>query len=149
MTEDLTIAQVLELENLKNLKITNFLEDELKLMKDSKYILIIKLRAPNCIKLTLYPVRNKKIAKLTISGEEFTSKQINEIIKIVKNLNIIHTSGLTSKDEKFFYECYLDLNLDKAEDFYVKNFEKSIKKLRKLRKNITIEEIGIIKGNYK
>ncbi|TXT61891.1 MAG: hypothetical protein BAJALOKI3v1_730016 [Promethearchaeota archaeon] len=147
MTEELTIAQVLELENLKNFKITNLLKEELKLMDDSKYILVIKLRAPNCIKLTLYPVSNKKIAKLTISGERFTSKQINEIIKIVKDLNIIHTSGLTSKDEKFFYECYLDLNLDKAEDFYVKNFKKSIRKLRDLRKNIKIEEIGIIKGD--
>jgi len=148
MKHGLTIANIFKRKHIENTRVSDLLKEDLRSWENSEYILIIKSQTSNCLKLTFYPVKNKIITKITIFGQKFTNNQINKIIEIIKDLNIIHTSGLTAKEDKFFYELYLDLNLSEAEDFYNKNFEKSLKKLKESEKNIRIEEIKINKELY-
>ncbi|MFO7796496.1 MAG: hypothetical protein ACQERB_11260 [Promethearchaeati archaeon] len=134
MEENLTFASIIKIDDLNNVKFKELIKESLDLWS-SKYLLIIKTKTINSLKLTFYPIQNEEIFKITIFEEKFTEKQINDIVGIIKDLNIIHASGLTSKGDKFFYECYLDL--------YKKNFDKALKNLKAITRNLKIEVIGL------
>ncbi|TFF93445.1 MAG: hypothetical protein EU543_03610, partial [Promethearchaeota archaeon] len=94
MEENLTFASIIKIDDLNNIKFKELIKESLDLWS-SKYLLIIKTKTINSLKLTFYPVQNEEIFKITIFEENFTEKQINDIVGIIRDLNIIHASGLT------------------------------------------------------
>lgn len=146
MKSNLTNAKILRKNDIQNTNISDLLKTPLKSWPNSKYILVIKSQTSKCLKLTLYPIKKNRISKITIFEEKFTHNQVIKIANIIKDLNIIHSSGLTSKEDKFFYECYLDFNLQKTKGFNKTNFENSLEKLKEITKNIKFEEIYLKGG---
>ncbi|MCK4370577.1 MAG: hypothetical protein KAW03_05880, partial [Candidatus Lokiarchaeota archaeon] len=75
------------------------------------FLLIVQSTIENSIKLSIYPLKNEKIIKLTFSGFNFSNEIIDEISKILQNYQIVHTSGVLLIEKQLFYECYLNLSL--------------------------------------
>ncbi|MBY9005757.1 MAG: hypothetical protein KGD63_03280 [Candidatus Lokiarchaeota archaeon] len=142
--KNLTEAAILERENLSKIILNDFISDNNDSIK-SKYLLVIKSRTSDCLKLTIYPLNNNRIIKITLREEKISNENVNILINILKNLNVLHTSGLTSKGSNLFYECYLNYDLLEIEDQSLGIIGISINKLKDLIKNIKIEEITLNK----
>lgn len=107
------------------------------------FLLIVQSTIENSIKLSIYPLKNEKIIKLTFSGFNFSNEIIDEISKILKNYQIVHTSGVLLIEKQLFYECYLKLNLNEIK---TKELNTSLEKIKNIFKEIKIEEIGLKKS---
>lgn len=107
------------------------------------FLLIVQSTIENSIKLSIYPLKNEKIIKLTFSGFNFSNEIIDEISKILKNYQIVHTSGVLLIEKQLFYECYLNLSLSEIK---AKELNTSLEKIKNIFKEIKIEEIGLKKS---
>ena len=142
MKINLTNANIYDLNDISKLNFKDYIFNFQEL-NNFKYLLIIQSKTPECIKLTIYPINKKRITKIIISGEQIPKNDIEKLINTLKSFRILHTSGLTTKDNKLFYECYINGSLLETEDPNIAVFIESIEKLKKIIKNIRIEEISL------
>lgn len=111
--------------------------------KEVPYLLVVKSATIECIRLTIYPIENEKIIKISLSGTDTIENFIEIVSKILQEFKVLHTSGLLKKGDHFYYECYLNLN---KSDVKYKDLIASIDKIRYIFKEIKIEEIGLKKA---
>ena len=113
--------------------------------KEYPHILIIQSTIENRTKLIIYPIKKEKLIKVSLFGQNITDGIIGILSRILKNYEIIHTSGLLIKKKKLFYECYLNLNLS---DIKSKELKASLDKIKikKIFMEVKIEEISIEKS---
>lgn len=110
---------------------------------ENPFLLIVQSTIENSIKLSIYPLKNEKIIKLTFSGFNFSNEIIDEISKILQNYQIVHTSGVLLIEKQLFYECYLNLSISEIK---AKELNTSLEKIKNIFKEIKIEEIGLKKS---
>jgi len=111
--------------------------------KEAPYLLVVKSASSECIRLTIYPIKKKRIIKIKLSGAETIENFLEHFSKIIKDFEVLHTSGLMKKGEHLYYEFYLNVN--KSDDKY-KDLIASIDTIRYIFKEIKIEEIGLKKA---
>ncbi len=139
---NLTKAHIQQIDNIsKNVLRISLLE--IKNIETYPYILIVQSTIENSIKLSIYPLKNKKITKVTFSGFDFSNEIVDDISKILQNFQVIHTSGALIIKKQLFYECYLNLSLD---DVKFEELKASLDKIKNIFKEIIIEEIGLKKS---
>ncbi len=114
----------------------------IKNLEDNPFLLIIQSIIENSIKLSIYPLKKEKIIKVTFSTFNFSNEMFDKISYILQNYQIIHTSGVLIIEKQFYYECYLNLNLDEAKAMGLNG---SLNKIKNIFKQIKIEEIGLKK----
>ena len=90
--------------------------------------------------MTIYPIKKEKIIKISLFGQNVSDNTIERLSEIIKNYEIIHSSGLLIKKMKFFYECYLNLN---PTDNEYKDLKGSLNKIRNIPLEVKIEEISL------
>ena len=144
---------------MKNIELTNAyikksFNGKLKLeitplkIRESKkypYSLIIQSFTEDLTKLTIYPVNKKKILKIIVRGQNVSKEDIEIFSEYLRYFDIIHTSGLVFQHNQLFYECYLNLSLEELESFKCKDLKTSLEKIKKLFKDLKIEEIRLKK----
>ncbi len=108
------------------------------------FLLIVQSTIENSIKLSIYPLKNEKIVKVSFSGFNFSNEIFDEISKILQNYQVIHTSGVLLIEKQLFYECYLNLSLGETKTY---ELNVSLDKIKNIFKEIKIEEIGLKKAN--
>ncbi|MHA1291152.1 MAG: hypothetical protein ACTSQJ_00620 [Promethearchaeota archaeon] len=135
----LTEAYIKENINPNNITLNISLSD-VKDIRETQYLLIIQSIIEGCKRINIYPINCKKILKIIIHGENISDNYITELSRIIKQFDIIHTSGLILKGKDLYYECYLNLNLS---DYKTKDLKISLDKFRNIFKLIKIEEIGL------
>lgn len=114
-------------------------------LKDSHicpYLLVIQSNTETYVKITVYPIQNEIIIKLTLKGVNILYDDIEILSKRLQKFNIIHTTGLVSKSKNVIYECYLDLR--KTDSKYIE-LKQSLEKIKSIFKDIKIEEVSLIK----
>lgn len=141
MDDKLTVASIYNRRtsesNVVNINIS--LSNKFK-VKNYPFALIIQSSTENQIKLTIYPIKKDKIIKISLFGQNVSDKTIEMLSEIIKNYEIIHSSGLLIKKMKFFYECYLNLN---PTDNEYKDLKGSLNKIRNIPLEVKIEEISL------
>ncbi|MEE9377203.1 MAG: hypothetical protein V3V33_04115 [Candidatus Lokiarchaeia archaeon] len=108
------------------------------------FLLIVQSTIEKSIKLSIYPLKNEKIVKVTFSDFNFSNEIFDEISKILQNYQVIHTSGVLLIENQLFYECYLNLSLGETKTNVL---NVSLNKIKNIFKEIKIEEIGLKKAN--
>lgn len=106
-----------------------------KLVQDSihPYLLIIKSLTEKYIRITVYPVEKKNLVKLLIFSKQKDEKQFPKILELLKNYEIIHTSGLIILENQIYYECYLNMDWETKKYKELKTSLKQMKKILKLK----------------
>ena len=107
------------------------------------FLLIVQSTIEKSIKLSIYPLKNEDIVKVTFSGFNFSNDIFDEISKILQNYQVIHTSGVILIEKQLFYECYLNLSLGETK---TNELNVSLNKIKNIFKEIKIEEIGLKKA---
>ena len=116
---------------------------DIKDLENYPFLLIVQSTIENSIKLSIYPLRNEKIIKVTFSGFNFSDEIIAQISKILQNFQVIHTSGVLLIEKQLFYECYLNLSFGEIK---TNELNVSLNKIKNIFKEIKIEEIGLKKA---
>ncbi len=145
MKKNLTEGNIFDRNDILNVRLNGYIIEDEKLI-NSKYILVIKSKTPECLRLTIYPIANDRITKIIIKEEDISKAQIDALVDILKDFNILHTSGLTSRGSKLIFECYLDYyEIFETNKCITTKSKIPLDKLKKLIKNIKIEEISLQK----
>ncbi|MFW9900222.1 MAG: hypothetical protein ACFFDY_02910 [Candidatus Thorarchaeota archaeon] len=139
---NLTRAHIQEINIITNAILKVSLLD-IKNIETYPYLLIVQSTIENSIKLSIYPLKRNKIIKVTFSGFNFSNQNIDNIIGILQNFQIIHTSGALVINEQLFYECYLNLSIN---DIKFVDLKASLDKIKNIFKEVIIEEIGLKKS---
>ncbi len=116
---------------------------DIKNIENYPFLLIIQSTIENSIKLSVYPLKNDKIVKITFTGFNFSNDIFDEISKVLQNFQVIHTSGVLLIAKQLFYECYLNLSLAEIKG---KDLKVSLEKIKNIFKEIKIEEIQLEKS---
>lgn len=103
--------------------------------------LIIQSDSNDCTRLTIYPIKDKPLIKITLSGPKVSDRIIQDLSKILQQFNVIHTSGLLIKGEQLHYEVYINISFDDRE---YKELINNLDKIHNIFKLITIEEIQVV-----
>lgn len=138
---NLTKAKIQRIKDISGIKFKLSLLD-IKDLKHNPFLLIIQSIIENSIKLTIYPLNKEKIIKVTFSTNDFSKEMFDKISDILQNYQIIHTSGVLIIENQFYYESYLNLNLNEAKETGLND---SLNKIKNIFKQIIIEEIGLKK----
>jgi hypothetical protein len=138
---NLTKAKIQRIKDISGIKFKLSLLD-IKDLKHNPFLLIIQSIIENSIKLTIYPLNKEKILKVTFSTNDFSKEMFDKISDILQNYQIIHTSGVLIIENQFYYESYLNLNLNEAK---ATGLNDSLNKIKNIFKQIIIEEIGLKK----
>ncbi|MFX0006623.1 MAG: hypothetical protein ACFFA7_10750 [Promethearchaeota archaeon] len=138
---NLTKAKIQRIKDISGIKFKLSLLD-IKDLKHNPFLLIIQSIIENSIKLTIYPLNKEKIIKVTFSTNDFSKEMFDKISDILQNYQIIHTSGVLIIENQFYYESYLNLNLNEAK---ATGLNDSLNKIKNIFKQIIIEEIGLKK----
>ncbi len=92
-----------------------------------KYILVIQSLTQKCMKLTIYPLQDKNVIKLTVYGEHIvkedkgiSDENLSQVLELLSGFLILHTSGLTLKKESLLFECYVKIDLSNTKNFSYK-----------------------------
>ena len=75
--------------------------------KEYPHILIIQSTIENRTKLIIYPIKKEKLIKVSLFGQNITDGIIGILSRILKNYEIIHTSGLLIKKKNYFMSVIL------------------------------------------
>ncbi|TFF99140.1 MAG: hypothetical protein EU540_07160 [Promethearchaeota archaeon] len=138
----LTNAYIQKKEVSNNINL-NFSSSSKKNLKKYPYLLVIQSIQEDNIRLTIYPVKIKNLIKVSLCGLKI-SDEVNMIylslVKTLQNFEIIHTSGLLIKENKLYFECYLNLSLS---DVKTRVLKAALNKIKNIFKDIRIEEIGL------
>jgi hypothetical protein len=107
--------------------------------KKSSYFLIVRLVTKSFAKMTIYPLNNNKILKLTFTGFNIQTGIIKETVKKLNAFKIVHTSGLNTLRGKSYYECYLNLSFNHVQ--YI-GLKRALDKIKNKFEDINIVEIS-------
>lgn len=138
---NLTKAKIQRIKDISSAKFKLSLL-EIKDLEHNPFLLIIQSIIENSIKLSIYPLNREKIIKVTFSTNNFSKEMFDNISNILQNYQVIHTSGVLIIENQFYYESYLNLNLDEAKAMGLND---SLNKITNIFKQIKIEEIGLKK----
>ena len=138
----LTNAYIQNNEDSPNINL-NFSSSGKKNLKEYPYLLVVQSIQEDFTRLTIYPVKTKNLIKVSLCGLKI-SDEANTIYlslaETLQNFEIIHTSGLLIKDNKLYFECYLNLSLS---DIKTRVLKAALNKIKNIFKDIRIEEIGL------
>lgn len=131
-------------QRVNDLSKTNFKIPILEIKELEKYpfLLVIQSVIENNIKLSIYPLKKEKIVKVSLSGFNLSNEIFQGISKILRNFQLIHTSGVIFLEKRLFYECYLNISLSEEK---TKNLKASFNNIKNIFEEIKIEEIGLKK----
>ncbi len=127
----LTEANIQKITSL-NHKILKVPLSHFKQLDEYPYILVIKSITVDFIKITLYPLKKKRIIKISIRGKNVPKEEVLLILNKLQSYEIVHSSGLCyDSNNQLLYECYLNIDfstsnvniLQKLLNQYEKNFE--------------------------
>ncbi|TFF95852.1 MAG: hypothetical protein EU544_01860 [Promethearchaeota archaeon] len=138
-TKNLTSAYIKKNKRGSHLKL-DISFPQIEKIQDKSYFLVIQSTSPKCSRVTIYPLKKKQILKLSITGTDISETSIERLSDILKDYEIIHTSGLLIKKKELNFECYLNLNF---QDPKSKDLKIALNNLRNIFKLINIEEIGL------
>lgn len=138
---NLSIAYIKERD--KSLQISlNLSLSNIKDLRKSQFLLVIQLNTTDFSKLIIYPINKESIIKIVLIGVDIKEEYIEILSEELQNFEIIHTSGLIQKENKIFYECYLNLNIN---DNKYKDLKTSLDKIKNIFSEIKIFEIKLQK----
>ena len=138
----LTNAYIQNNEDSTNINL-DFSSSSKKNLKKYPYLLVVQSIQEEFIRLTIYPVKIKNLIKVSLYGlkiSDETNKIYLSLAKTLQKFEIIHTSGLLIKENKLYYECYLNLSLS---DVKTRVLKAALNKIKNIFKDIIIEEIGL------
>ncbi len=128
------------IQRVSNIKQSNF-EIQIIDIKDLNkfpFFLVIQAVVEHNIKLSIYPLKEEKITKVSLSSFNFSSENFDELSRILREYRVIHTTGVILIENRFFYECYLNISKDEEKS---KNLKASFNKIKSKFVKIKIEEI--------
>ncbi len=105
------------------------------------FILIIQSVIENNIKLSIYPLKEGKITKVSLSGFNLSDENFQDLSSILRECKVIHTSGVILIHQRLFYECYLIVSENEEKS---KDLKTSFNKIKNIEE-IKIEEIVLQK----
>lgn len=108
----------------------------LQSLENKSNLLIIQTISKKFLKYMVYPIQNDTVIKITIYGINFSSENTLKIFEILKNFNIIHTSGVSLKKDEIIQEIYLN-----PKEIDQSILEKEIKEIEGIYK-LLIEKIN-------
>jgi hypothetical protein len=119
-------------------------------LEQFSYVLAIQSLSSKCMKLSLYPLKDKKVSKLILYGkntsysdEDISEADISHLIKLLNEFKIIHTSGLLMKKGRPLFECYLNINLSDTDNSIIQNITQFV---NTLNLKLNIEKIKLNQG---
>jgi len=110
------------------------------IFKKHQFILIIQANTREFSRFMIYPINVDKILKITVSSLKENVEELNLISSILKNVKIIHNSGLTVRNNLFIIEIYLKLRFS---DSRYNDLKISLDKIKNKYIDIDIEEISL------
>ncbi len=120
--------------------VLNISLNELKILENCKYLLVIHSITEESLRLTIYPINRQNIIKITLFGGNLSNKIFKKVTKILQKFQVIHTSGFLKIKKHLFFECYLNLSLSEEKS---KDLKASLDNIKNIFKEIKIEEIGL------
>ena len=138
----LTVAQIKEFDESFDLNL-NISLLHIKQKHKYRYLLIVKLETTRFAKLTIYPISNEKILRVTLTSLNPIDEHIENFSMELHEYEIIHSSGLVFVEGNLFFECYLNLSLG---DEKYKDLKMLLDKNKNKFKDIKIEEISLAKS---
>lgn len=139
---NITDAYIQHVSDTSKIPLNNLFLD-FKNLQHYPYLLIVRLKTEEFIKLTIYPIKKEKITKVSLRGANLSDTLIEQLTRILQEFHVIHTSGFLLIKNQLFYECYLNLSL--SEKKYI-DLKASLHKIKNIFKEIRIEEIGLKKA---
>jgi len=127
MKKDSTTKAQIILIKKSLLKKFSLTDTDIKKFQLFNYLLIIKSLTTKAIRITIYPLENRDVSKLTIKDPNNNENMFLKISEFLKKYNVIHTSGLIELDKNLLFECYLNEGLDTPELKDLKVFLDNIK----------------------
>lgn len=107
MNKDTTTnAQIKKIKKslLRKFSLTNY---EAQRFQSFNYLLIIKSLTKKSIRITLYPLENRDVLKLTIKAPNDHENMFLKVSEFLKLYEIIHAPGLIEINSNFLLECYI------------------------------------------
>ena len=132
------------IQRVSDFKKSNFEIQVINIKDLSKFpfLLVIQSVVEHYIKLLIYPLSEEKITKVSLSNFNFSHENFEELSIILREYNVIHTSGIVLIEKRFFYECYLLMSKNEEKS---KNLKASFNKIKNKFDEIKIEEIILSK----
>ena len=115
---------------------------DIKELNKYPFFLVIQAVVEHYIKLSIYPLNEEKVTKVSLTSSNFSSENFDDLSRILREYRVIHTSGVVLIENRFFYECYLIMSEDKEKS---KNLKASFNKIKSKFEEIKIEEIILSK----
>jgi len=137
---NLTNAYVQRVKDFKKSKLKIPILD-IKDLDQFPFILVIQAVIENNIKLSIYPLKEGKITKVSLSGFNLSDENFQELTRILRERKVIHTSGVILIHQRLFYECYLIVSETEEKS---KDLKTSFNKIKNIEE-IKIEEIVLQK----
>ena len=137
---NLTNAYVQRVKDFKKSKFKVPILD-IKDLDQFPFILIIQSVIENNIKLSIYPLKEGKITKVSLSGFNLSDENFQDLSSILRECKVIHTSGVILIHQRLFYECYLIVSENEEKS---KDLKTSFNKIKTIEE-IKIEEIVLQK----
>ena len=137
---NLTNAYVQRVKDFKKSKFKIPILD-IKDLDQFPFILVIQAVIENNIKLSIYPLKEGKITKVSLSGFNLSDENFQELTRILRERKVIHTSGVILIHQRLFYECYLIVSETEEKS---KDLKTSFNKIKNIEE-IKIEEIVLQK----
>ncbi|TXT56310.1 MAG: hypothetical protein BAJALOKI1v1_1930002 [Promethearchaeota archaeon] len=137
MKHNLTRGGIYPLEEIENtILLKDLFLDYYNREEKVEDVLIIHSTSLKCIKVHIYPLRAPyQIYKITIIIEKIHQETLAQIITVLKDTEVIHSSGFFGSDRK-----------DQKGEFYINlqfmKIEALVKKLKQISHSISIEKIG-------
>ena len=103
-------------------------------------MLIIQADTTNFSRFMIYPINVNMILKITASSLKENIEELEYLSSCLKDFDIIHTSGLTARNDIFIVEVYLKLRFT---DLKYKDLKTSSDKIKNKYIDIDIEEIRL------
>lgn len=139
--KSLTEAFIKSKEEKEGLKLS-IPTEKIDKFQNSSHFLIIQSFTHKYSKITIYPINNKKITKIQLSGKNISKTKLNKILDIIKKFDIIHTSGLLARGKEMCYEVYINHTIQDLTNPIKSSITTSFKRIR-LIKEIRIKEIKL------
>jgi hypothetical protein len=134
----MTTATIQENKGSKSLQL-NLSWDEKNAPSEAPYLLIIESRMQTSLRVTIYPIKLKRLVKVSISGiKDLSEKNMAKLSQVFQEHEVIHTSGFIKSGAQFRYECYLGMS---PEDPKLKELKRSLDRFANIFKIIKIETI--------
>lgn len=112
-------------------------------LKSEKYLLIIHSFTKTCLKISIYPIKQQKILKLKLTVNALSKDYGEQILRFLRSFEIIHSTGIVSKNGKYFIECYINTDLQELKRIKFEELSTSGRDVKNLIESVDVEEITL------